>query len=112
MNLEAIKEIINDEIPGKDVRIMQVLAQDPDSATILIRLISMDRYEKTEALAAMNAELCRAHFYIADYVRPEKKEKKGLTRAFLLQEIKDFYKKHRSAVMHFYSQTPWGQKYL
>lgn len=112
MDLQKIKEIIDDKIPGKEQRILEVLAQDENSAIHLIKMINYDRQAKTEVLSKMNTQLCHAHFYIADYVKPEKKIKPGLTRAFLLKEIKEFYQKYKKVVFHHYSGTPWAKEYL
>lgn len=112
MDLQKIKEIIDDKIPLKEERVLEVIAQDENSAIHLIKVINYDRQVKTEALSKMNVQLCHAHFYIADYVKPEKKIKPGLTRAFLLQQIKEFYHKHKEVVFHHYSGTAWAKEYL
>ena len=114
-DLDAIKEVILDQYPCKEERIVMVLAQDENIIPTLLSILQKQNDKKGEVIRDANAELSRALQYIVNTKqKPVKnKEKQAINnsfRKFLIKEIVDFYKKHKGYISNPNMGTIWSKQ--
>lgn len=112
MNLDKLKEILNQEIRAdvKEILFLEQLSKEEDIVPNLLRILEAERRRNKEVIIDMNLELSRAFNYVHEAAFDKKK--KGFNKEFLLGEIKNFYRRYKSVISHTSRTSQWAKENL
>lgn len=113
MNIEIIKEVVNDPIlpdEAKSDKILQIIAKDKNAIPTVMQLLAAERQFKDALISDMNLELSRADVHIQDPMLASKdkaaREHIQLVQAseYVLNHITAFYVKYKGAITHCFNK--------
>lgn len=102
MNLELIKQIVNQENVQdfiKEVQLIDALAAEDEVITNLLKIVQRQLYVKNKLIPELNFNLARSKYFLETRIPKTKgKAKPGLTREFVIEETEKFYKKNKDII--------------
>lgn len=107
--INKLKDIILDDFPFKEERILQTISKDNNAIPILLKMLDDERQRNKTILSEMNLELSRAHSYITTV---KDRKKTGYCKNFICKGIVDFYSKNKDYIKHTFDNTIWAKKHL
>lgn len=102
MNIEKIKEIVNDNTQSNDYKkllIVEVLAEDKSIIPMILSVLESERKQSFELISDMNLELSRCHLLVEN----PKTGKINNLKQFTLDKVKEFYLKYKDRIRHSFN---------
>lgn len=81
--------------------IIKSLSEDENVIPNILKILNSERKHNNDLIMDMNLELSRAHIYIEMHKENTKEIKNGFDKAFVINNISEFYNKYKGKVIHF-----------
>ena len=106
MDIEAIKQIVNTDLPEeiKHRMIISVLSEDKMIIPIILDILNDERNKNEELVKELNVNLSRSHIYIGMTMEDKKASKNRFNKKFVMEEIEKFYKKYKGMISHCFNK--------
>lgn len=118
MDLTKIKQVVNQDLLSDDQKravILMIIAEDKKAIPDLLEMLEAERQIRYDLIIDMNLELSRTAMYLKEFALEDKRRRSakdggGLDRPFILDAVKQFYRKYRGIVEHAY-EPEWPKEF-